>query len=420
MLDKTKAKKKTNKTKHVEEAASAPRPVAEYQPLDLPPETAKEWATSKFNLPTQFLGEMLFHTQTIAMFTMKTDAGKTNWTIACGLALAYGRPFMEWAPVKRARVLYIEGETPKYRTQSTIRTQLKALGIPEEEWATANFTLVTRQSHPDMPLSLNVPRKSAARSDNAVREQQEQAGKTWLFDLIKKHRPNFVVFDSIQSLCPKMVSTSATKWIEEIMQPIVVPINRMNISQLWLHHPDKSGKAQHGVGARNWGLSLELFGLPLKNRGICFNLLFPGKKKDDLGNNPDFDDRTVQFNRDGTGVSRWVVGPVTPTESTTLEAHRPNQSAPLAMTVFRELVEDKPDVWIPSDLGSEWCKACIAAGISTATNRAHQAKAYTRARNHLIEQRLVERRPEDGHCRLFPPMPPDPELEADTVVAGSA
>src|SRR5262249_19252508 len=133
-----------------------------------------------------------------------------------------------------------------------------------------------------------------------------------------------------------------------------------------------------------------------------------------------FDDRTVQFNRDGTGVSRWVVGPVTPTESTTPAAHRPNESAPLAMTVFRELVEDEPDVWIPSDLGSEWCKACIAAGISPATNRPQQPRPSTAAGNLRIERRLIERRREEGRCRLFPPMPPDPELEADTAVAGSA
>src|SRR5262249_61571977 len=127
---KTKAKTKPKtKKKHVEEAASAPAPVSEYTPLDVPPETAKEWATAKFNLPIQFLGDMLFHSQTIGMFTMKTDAGKTNWTIAAALAMAHGKPFMEWSPVRRAKVLYIEGESPKYRIQDTIITQRKALGI---------------------------------------------------------------------------------------------------------------------------------------------------------------------------------------------------------------------------------------------------------------------------------------------------
>jgi len=139
-----------------------------------------------------------------------------------------------------------------------------------------------------------------------------------------------------------------------------------------------------------------------------------------LGNNPDFDDKRVQFNRDEHGVSNWVVGPVTTTEATTPEAHRPNESAPLAMTVFRELVEDKPDVWLASDVGSEWCKECIKRGISTATVRSHQTKAFTRARNHLIGQRLIERRAEDGFCRLFPPMPPDSELDADMATVGSA
>jgi hypothetical protein len=200
-------------------------------------------------------------------------------------------------------------------------------------------------------------------------------------------------------------------------------LNRKGIGQLWLHHPEKSGKAQHGTGARNWGLSLELFGVPLKNRGICFNLMFPGKKKDDRGGNQDFDDRCVQFNQDEHGVSKWVVGPVTTMTTIDRDPHRPNQSAPIALDVFRKLVGDKEDVWLPSDIGSPWHLACLKAGISTSDVRAHQTKAFTRARNHLIEERQLERRADDGWCRLFPAMPPEAELEMDlenALVEGSA
>jgi hypothetical protein len=208
-----------------------------------------------------------------------------------------------------------------------------------------------------------------------------------------------------------------------VMKPIAEVLNKRSIGQLWLHHPEKTGMAQHGTGARNWGLSLELFGVPLKNRGICFNLMLPGKKKDDRGDNPDFDDRCVQFNKDEHGVSKWVVGPVTTMTTIDRDPHRPNQSAPIAMQVFRRLVDDKPDVWLPSDIGSSWHLESNKAGISTSTVRAHQNKAFIRARNHLIEERQLERRADDGWCRLFPPMPPEAELEMDlqsTMAAGSA
>src|SRR5262249_46357328 len=97
------------------------------------------------------------------------------------------------------------------------------------------------------------------------------------------------------------------------------------------------------------------------------------------------------------------------------------QSAPIAMEVFRQLVDDKPDMWLASDVNSEWARECIKRGISSAAVRSHQTKAFVRARNHLIEERVIERRAEDGFCRLFPDMPSDPDLmEADTETVGSA
>jgi hypothetical protein len=49
-------------------------------------------------------------------------------------------------------------------------------------------------------------------------------------------------------------------------------------------------------------------------RGINFALIFPGKKKYDEGNNEDFNNRAVAFNRDEHGISRWVVGPISSKE----------------------------------------------------------------------------------------------------------
>jgi hypothetical protein len=120
-------------------------------------------------------------------------------------------------------------------------------------------------------------------------------------------------------------------------------------------------------------------------------------------------------------ISKWVVGPVTTMITNDRDPHRPNQSAPIAMEVFRKLVDDQADVWQPSDIGSPWHKECIKAGISTSDILAHQNKAFTRARNHLIEARELERRINDGWCRLFPPMPPEEELDLQSAeAAGSA
>jgi hypothetical protein len=169
-------------------AAPAAPPAAsasatEYLPESVSPTTDKEWAEAKFKLPTVFLGDWVFHSQTIGMFTMRTDSGKTNWTVGLGLALAYGRTFCDWSPVNPARVLYIEGETPEYRMQDTIRTQRKALGIRDEE-VSHNFSLITKQTHGDIPW-LFLPQKSTARSDDLKREQEERRGVVWLDEQIK-------------------------------------------------------------------------------------------------------------------------------------------------------------------------------------------------------------------------------------------
>jgi hypothetical protein len=105
-----------------------------------------------------------------------------------------------------------------------------------------------------------------------------------------------------------------------------------------------------------------------------------------------------------------VVGPVTTMPDIDRDPHRPNQSAPIAMKVFRKLVKNKDDVWLPSDIDSKWCQECLKAGISTSTVRAHQTKSFVRARNHLIEERQLERRADDGCCRLFPPIPSEEDF----------
>jgi hypothetical protein len=54
-------------------APATPEPA--YRPGTLKPTTDKEWAYANFRQPKQFLGDMLFHSQSIALLVMKTDAG---------------------------------------------------------------------------------------------------------------------------------------------------------------------------------------------------------------------------------------------------------------------------------------------------------------------------------------------------------
>jgi hypothetical protein len=94
-------------------------------------------------------------------------------------------------------------------------------------------------------------------------------------------------------------------------------------------------------------------------------------------------------------------------------------TAPLALEVLRKLVNDEKGVYVSDEVTGEWCNACIEAGISTSEIRAHQNKAFIRARQHLIETCQILRKMGSQQVCLFPDPPPS-ELDADTETVGSA
>jgi hypothetical protein len=261
-----------------------------FKPFGDAPRTAKEWCDADIPQPVEFLGNRIWHSQTKGMFVMRTDKGKTMWSVALGLHLAWGKGFCDWSPRRKARVLYIEGESPGYLVQETMRLQCKALGEHQPQ----NFRLISASTEKIPFLNVDPRRKPPSSPYDGLR---------WLDERLAEWPPDFIIFDNLSALCPVMVSTSARGWIEQMMTLVITPLNLLGIGQLWLHHPDKQGKQQHGTGARNWGLHLELFGEPVVERGIGFNIRFPGKKKGDRGgNNPDYDERYAGF-EDGEWIT---------------------------------------------------------------------------------------------------------------------
>jgi hypothetical protein len=218
-------------------ALEQPDKVLEFRPFGQAPRTAKEWCEAKIAEPVEFLGNRIWHSLTKGMFVMKTDKGKTQWAVALGLHMAWGKSFCDWSPKRKARVLYIEGESPSYLMQETVRLQCKALGEHEPR---QNFRLISASTEKIPFLNIDPRRKNP------------YDGLKWIDERLAEWRPDFIFFDNLSALCPVMVSTSARGWIEQMMTLVITPLNLLGIGQLWLHHPDKSGKQQHGTGARNW------------------------------------------------------------------------------------------------------------------------------------------------------------------------
>ena len=100
------------KPKTVAEARTAPEPEfkladyaratlehkEEFKPFNIVPRTAQEWCDAPIPSPVEFLGDRLWHSQTKGMFVMRTDRGKTHWSVALGLHMAMGKSFCDWTP----------------------------------------------------------------------------------------------------------------------------------------------------------------------------------------------------------------------------------------------------------------------------------------------------------------------------------
>ena len=396
------------KPKTVAEARTAPKPEfkladyaratlehkQEFKPFNIVPRTAQEWCDAPIPPPVEFLGDRLWHSQTKGMFVMRTDRGKTHWSVALGLHMAMGKSFCDWTPQRKARGLYIEGETPSYLVQETIRLQCKALGVERQP---SNLRLISASTEKIPFLNVDPRRKPPS---------SPYDGLKWLDERLKEWRPDFIIFDNLAALCPVMVSASARGWIEQMMNLVITPLNLLGIGQLWLHHPDKSGKVQHGTGARNWGLHLELFGEPVVQRGIGFNIRFGKKKGDKGGNNPSYDDRYVGF-EDGV----WIVDePRPPALVNSMDVGfgdsklmgRPNLAAIAVMKALTDTCKASPDGWASPEPDGQWYAKAVEEGVSESENKDNRRQAFVRTVKVLMANGIIERDIITSKCRPMP------------------
>jgi hypothetical protein len=326
-----------------------------------PLHTDKHWRDAEIDQPVPFMGK-LWHSKTKGMFTMKTDKGKTHWAVALGLSIAYGKPFLDWDSHRPATVLFIEGESPDHLIQRAVRLQSKAIGLTGYE--KPNFHLLAISNDPAFPF-LNT-----------------DDGRKWLYEQIEKHDAKFVIFDNLAALAPKTLGASASVWVHSMMRNLMTPLNLKNIGQLWLHHPDKKGKKQHGTGARSWGLHLEMFGEPVLQRGIGFNLRFL-KKKDDDGTSDDFKVRYIGLE---DGVWIWDEPRQALPDEQDQEQDEPNVDT-LTLAALRAVAGEG---WTSGAMDSMWAQRAIEFGISSSENPASQKRAFRRSRDRLRNTGQVE------------------------------
>jgi hypothetical protein len=352
---------------------------AETAPRPQPPSTARQWVEASIKPPTLLLGQV-WHDQQVAMFTMDTGRGKSMWAFALGLAIAYGREFCGWQPLKPGRTLYIDGEMPAYSVQRYLQAQCAALGV-NTKTVYQPFICLSRKTEKFPPLN-------------------DAKGREWLFEQIRLYRPNFIIFDNVLTLAPDMASASMRGWMTKMVDPLINEINKMHIGQLWVHHTGKNKRVSFGTKDHEITLECHIMGDAVKGRGIGFNIKFvKGRGDDTFGD--DWQPKYIAFERENTDdPGRWIV--MTPQMTEDAEKKkpgRPNESDAICLDALKLCHEEMPDAeYIPL---FTWRTKATEQGISTSENRQSIAMAFRRSREHLIRNGWVaENSNGDGSCKV--------------------
>jgi RecA-family ATPase len=187
---------------------------------------ASSWLQRKLP-PRDYLLEGVLSTTSRYWIFGKTGIGKTLFTLELGYAIAAGRDFLNWRCVRRARVMYLDGEMPAETMKERIEAAAAIYGIDVEFYAYNRDVLGQ-----DEMLPLNTP-----------------AGQNWLWQEVEKIRPDLIIFDSIMCLLTGNLRDEETF---KPCLPLVQQLSGRRIGQIWANHTGKNAEQSYGDSGKEW------------------------------------------------------------------------------------------------------------------------------------------------------------------------
>jgi hypothetical protein len=302
-------------------------------------------------LPDTLLGD-LFSTTSRILFSADTGLGKTMLGMAWAFALGLGLDFLHWRSIRKARVLYIDGEMPRDLMQERIELACEWFDVDPPK---NGLKFLSREDYEDMePFDT-------------------EDGQKWLDRFIEREGPfDFVVFDNIMSLCSAIMKEEDS-W--QALKPYALSLTKRHIGQLWLHHTGHDKSRAYGTKTREWQMDTVMVGEVVDQDHVSFNLNFTKARRRKPSNAGDFRNEHIEL-RDGKWIHR------SPEKTAT---GRPNKSDEIALKALRNAIADADG---PAN-EKAWKEYAFKFNISESKEKDARRMAFNRSRDNLIAQGKV-------------------------------
>jgi hypothetical protein len=212
--------------------------------------TLAEWAARDLPPPDYICGNWLTTTSRV-LVVAPTGLGKTMFGMGLGMATAAGEGFLHWRGIRRARVLFIDGEMSNRLLKRRLADEARRLGV-----SPGSFFALSRDDFPVFE-PLNTP-EGQAFVDRLI---QEIGGV------------DLVIFDNIMSLIAGD-QKEEEGWRQTM--PWVLSLTRRSIGQIWVHHTGHDESRSYGTKTREWQMDtvLHLERVERADTDVSFQLEF--------------------------------------------------------------------------------------------------------------------------------------------------
>lgn len=243
----------------------------------------EDWLQRDIPPPDRLLGD-LFTTTSRLIISAPTGLGKTNFTMAAGLAMAAGSGFLHWRGHRPARVLFIDGEMSnrlhKRRLQDAAR---RYGGVP------AGFYSLCRDDVQDMsPLCTT---RGQAYIDSVI----ERIGGV-----------DFLIPDNVMSLIGGDMKDEES-WSQTL--PWIKRLTQRQIGQCWIHHTGGDKTKSYGTSTREWQMDTSALMEDIERPGsdVAFTLKFLKARERTPDNRGDFEPVVITLTKDEWSIEAGSV-----------------------------------------------------------------------------------------------------------------
>lgn len=328
-----------------------------------------DWLQRDLAEPDHLLGHIV-STTSRTLLVAPTGLGKTNFSMALGIAIAAGDGFLHWRGCGRPRsILFIDGEMSNRLTKRRVEDAARRLGS-----APQTFHVLCRDDVDDMP------------------PLDTDGGQIYIDHFIESIGGiDLIILDNIQALLAADNNYGADSW--ERTLPWVRDLTRRSIGQIWVHHTGGDESKAYGSKTREWQLDtvilLERIDRP--DTDIAFNLKFIKARERTPDNRTDFEPALITLTNDTWTSERG--GHV----RTTKRAARDRALELLQDAITREGIIPPANDHIPPDthcvtegLWRRYCESgCISEGSPDPGKKAEaDRKAFKRATDKLIGSKV--------------------------------